>query len=100
MAVLLADPVALPLALPHDLDHLAVPAERIERGGVDDDLVALLCVHPASSGRRLQGPALRPRSPGPIACARPTGRRDEVAPGPNRAALYPAAGVGGQGSST
>jgi len=66
VAVLPADPVVLPLALPHHLDHLTVPAERVERGGVDGDLIALLGVHPASSGRRLQTPAQRARSPGPI----------------------------------
>src|SRR4051794_4012943 len=50
VAVLPADPIVLPLALPHHLDHLTMPAERVERGGVDDDLIALLGVHAASSG--------------------------------------------------
>src|SRR3954451_21281703 len=50
VAVLPADPIVLPLALPHHLDHLTMPAERVERGGVDDDLIALLGVHPVSSG--------------------------------------------------
>src|SRR3954449_2798570 len=71
VAVLPADSVMLPLALPHHLDHLTVPAERVERGGVDDDLIALLGVHPASSGRRLQVPAQRARAPGLIGHARP-----------------------------
>src|SRR3954447_3567296 len=67
VAVLPADPVVLPLALPDHLDHLAVAPEGIERGGVDDDLVTLLGVHPASSDRCVQAPAQRMRSPGAIA---------------------------------
>src|SRR4051794_18854956 len=74
VAVLPADPVVLPLALPDHLDHLAVAPESIERGGVDDDLVTLLGVHPASSDGCVQAPARRMRSPGAIAYARPSPR--------------------------
>jgi hypothetical protein len=39
----------LSLALPDHLNHLAVTSERIERPGLNDDLVALLGVHQPSS---------------------------------------------------
>ena len=68
-------PGNVPLALPDHLDHLAVPAEGVERGGVDDDLVALLGVHPASSDRCVQAPAQCMRSPGAIAHIAPSHAR-------------------------
>src|SRR3954468_19103980 len=58
VAVPPADPIVLPLALPAHPDHLALPPECIERGGVDDDLVTRICMHPVlpppTGGYRLQ----------------------------------------------